>query len=317
MALVIIFFSDSKHLAAMAREQTGICAEPNLHGVFLLFNSIEGREAALKTQLSRLNPLMDVLADQFSEANLNTVLGIGPVLWPKIELHVTPDFLNWSEFSSTEIKLPKRDYDILLHLRSDRFDVLAIAITQVMQLLAHSAELSEQWFSFRYLDGRELTGFYETPDNPKGRAKRSTALVQDAEKSLQGGSYLLLLKHRFEFQAWSFLTLQEQEDIIGRTKSTGELLPLVQRQSNSHAERARLETESGRLDLLWQTMPFMDAKLQGLLALGCAAQPSDLLHYVHQRLGDVSGYDLLLDYSPIEQGALFFAPSLNLMERWR
>lgn len=300
----------------MAREQTGICAEPNLHGVFLLFNGLEGKERQLKQQLGKLTPLIDVLAEQFSEAMLNSVIGIGPVLWPRLNQSVTPEYLSWAELGETEAELPSFHYDLLVHLRADRFDVLYIALSQVMQLLNQQAELVEQWFCFRYLDGRELTGFYDTPDNPRGRAKRVAALVDSTGHPFNGGSYLLLLKQHCELHRWQQLTSEQQQTLMGRYKTSGQLLPSAQREADSMAERAALEPLGERLKLLWQNMPYADAKQQGMIALGCSAEPADLLQYLDRRFGVQDGYDRMLDYCPTEQGALFFAPSLNMLEKW-
>ncbi len=61
----------------MAREQFGVCAEPNLHGNYLLFNVLDDKNAFIRAALSRLPALFDDYADQFSEANLTSVIAIG------------------------------------------------------------------------------------------------------------------------------------------------------------------------------------------------------------------------------------------------
>jgi len=316
LALVIICLFQLNPIV-MAREQTAVCAEPNLHGVFLLFNVFDGQELAVRNQLAKVVSALDVVADQFSEAMLNHLIAIGADFWSKLAVPASPDFPSWSELGQVTHPIPSSTFDLLVHVRSDRFDVLFIAIQQVMKLLHGQAELVEQWFAFRYLDGRDLSGFYDTPDNPKGRSKRKAALIDDSGGMLAGGSYLLLLRHSFDAQGWSKLNLQEQQDLMGRTKLDGKLLPSAQRWTDSRADRASLEPLGHRLRLLWQNMPTADGKRQGLLALGCSAEPNDLLQYLQARLGDAQGYDLTLDFWPIEQGALFFAPSLNMLEKWR
>ena len=63
--------------------------------------------------------------------------------------------------------------------------------TKVCQLLSDSVELVEQVRAFRFLDGRDLTGFVDGTENPQGHHRRRVALVneeQDAE--FAAGSYL-------------------------------------------------------------------------------------------------------------------------------
>ena len=43
----------------MAREQFGICAEPSLHGYYLLFNALDDKNAHIRQALSRLPALFD------------------------------------------------------------------------------------------------------------------------------------------------------------------------------------------------------------------------------------------------------------------
>ena len=58
----------------MAREQFGICAEPSLHGYYLLFNVLDDKNAYVRHVLSRLPALFDKYADRFSESNLTGVV---------------------------------------------------------------------------------------------------------------------------------------------------------------------------------------------------------------------------------------------------
>jgi putative iron-dependent peroxidase len=65
----------------MAREQFGVCAEPNLHGNYLLFNVLDDKNAFIRAAISRLPKLFDNYAEQFSEANLIGVVAIGEAYW--------------------------------------------------------------------------------------------------------------------------------------------------------------------------------------------------------------------------------------------
>ena len=65
----------------MAREQLGICAEANLHGMVLLMNAMDGHQAAIRLQLARLPALVQRLSDQFSESNLSAVVAVGVGYW--------------------------------------------------------------------------------------------------------------------------------------------------------------------------------------------------------------------------------------------
>ena len=74
----------------MAREQFGICAEPSLHGYYLLFNVLDDKNAHIRQALSRLPALFDKYADRFSEANLAGVVAIGANYWDELYPHARP-----------------------------------------------------------------------------------------------------------------------------------------------------------------------------------------------------------------------------------
>ena len=48
----------------MAQEQLGVCAEANIHGLYLLFNANDGREAFIRQVLAKLPGLFDELAER-------------------------------------------------------------------------------------------------------------------------------------------------------------------------------------------------------------------------------------------------------------
>jgi porphyrinogen peroxidase len=298
----------------MAREQSGICAEANLHGAYLLLNGKDGHDHYLRLQLAKIPMLTERLSEQFSEAMLNVVVAVGQNYWSHLYPHHPHH--GWSVFSEHLAELPMIAPDLLIQIRADRFDVIYIATQQIYHLLQQHVELYEQIQAFRYLDGRNLTGFHDTPDNPRGKLRRACALTDNESKtSFSAGSYVYLLRYQYDLQRWQHLTMQQQEAIMGRSKLDGQLLPSAQRQPLSNADKAALESQTGRKKILWLNMPVADIRSQGLISVGFSANSHDVPVWLAERLGKtVEGADLLLDYCQIEAGAAFFAPSINFLE---
>jgi putative iron-dependent peroxidase len=298
----------------MAREQSGICAEANLHCCYVMLNALDGHEHYLRLQLAKVPMLAERLSDQFSEAMLNVVVAVGQNYWPHLypEQHPEP----WPDFTDNLADLPVVAPDLLIQIRADRFDVIHIATQQIYHLLQPHVDLYEQLHAFRYLDGRNLTGFHDTPDNPKGKQRRICALLGNEVKSaMNAGSYVYMLRYQYDLQRWQQLTMQEQEAVMGRNKLDGQLVPSAQRHPHSNADKTALETTAGRKKILWQNMPVADIRAQGMISIGFSADPYDVLQWLSTRLGrDTENADLLMDYCQIEAGAAFFAPSINFLE---
>lgn len=297
----------------------GVCAEPNLHGLLLLMNALDGHESAVRRVLGDIPGLIHKLAEQFSEANLNAVVAIGPGYWHSLYPHARPaEFEPFSPLSVDDLAMPAIPYDVLLKIRADRYDVLHLAIQQCYQLLMPHLELVEQTHCFRFMDGRDLTGFIDQPQPPRGRKKRELALINETKQpEFAQGSYLFYQRYRLDLNRWQQLTQAQQEAIIGQRKLDGQQLPTAQLHEHSHAVKAAVVDAFGQYyPLVFQNMPYGQLKSQGLVILACSADPSAYLAWLSRRLGDAAGqnYDLLLDYVQADSGAAFFAPSVSFLE---
>ena len=303
----------------MAREQLGICAEPNLHGLVLLMNALDGHEAVIRQVLGNLPSFIHRLADQFSEANLSVVVAIGANYWDNLYPLQRPKGLaHFPAIEVNDLEMPSVPFDVMLNLRADRYDVLHLASQQCFQMMQPYLELVEQCHSFRFMDGRDLTGFLDNPQAPKGRLKRSLALIAESEDPVfAGGSFLHYQRYRLDLTRWQQLTQLQQESIMGRGKLDGQLLAVPDLLEESHAKIASTLDVAGQpLPLLFQNMPYGHLRVQGQLMFGYSADPYCFLQWLHKRLGDAGqqNYDLLLDYVQPDSGAAFFAPSVSFLE---
>jgi putative iron-dependent peroxidase len=212
---------------------------------------------------------------------------------------------------------PTNNYDIYIEIRGDRADVNHIVATKVCQLLADSVELVEQVRAFRFLDGRDLTGFIDGSENPQGHHRRRVALIneeQDAE--FAAGSYLHIQRYRHNLNLWNSLEVKEQEDVFSRTKVNNDEYSEENQAPTSHIKRVNLkDSEGNSIEILRQSMPYGDMKLQGLFFVAYCHSPEPFELMLKSMIGgDAYGHsDHLLKYTQAETGAAFFVPSLNVL----
>ncbi|GLX79114.1 peroxidase [Thalassotalea insulae] len=302
----------------MAREQFGICAEPSLHGYYLLFNALDDKDAHVRQALSRLPALFDKYADRFSESNLTGVVAIGANYWDELYPSARPKALRpFNELSCDDRVAPSVNYDLYIEVRSDRADVNHIVAGKVCALMADSVELVEQVRGFRFLDGRDLTGFVDGTENPQGRHRREVALVStEDDPEFAGGSYLHIQRYRHNLNLWNRLEVKEQEDVFARTKINNEEYTSENKPLTSHIKRTNLkDAEGNSIEILRQSMPYGDMKLQGLMFVAYCNSPEPFeLMLKSMIVADEDGhFDHLLKYTQAETGAAFFAPSLNIL----
>lgn len=302
----------------MAREQFGICAEPSLHGYYLLFNVLDDNNNYIRKALSRLPALFDKYADRFSESNLTGVIAIGANYWDELFPKAKPKYLKpFSEVSCDDRIAPAVNYDLYIEVRSDRADVNHIVAGKVCALLADSVDLVEQIRGFRFLDGRDLTGFVDGTENPRGRHRREVALVDaEEDEKFSSGSYLHIQRYRHNLNHWNTLEVKEQEDVIARTKVDNEEYTSENKPLTSHTKRTNIKDEHGKsIEILRQSMPYGDMKLQGLFFVSYCKSPEPFNLMLKSMIeGDEEGnFDHMLKYTQAETGAAFFAPSLNIL----
>lgn len=302
----------------MAREQFGICAEPNLHGNYLLFNVLDDKNAFIRAAISRLPKLFDNYAEQYSEANLIGVVAIGEAYWDEFYPQARPALLApFPAMHNDDRVAPTTSYDIYIEIRSDRADVNHIVSTKVCQLFGDSVELTEQIQAFRYLDGRDLTGFVDGTENPQGLHRREVALVKEIDDNhFAGGSYLHTQRYQHNLSLWNSLAEHEQEDVYGRTKLDNIEFDSTDKALTAHTKRTSLKDDQGNsLEILRQSMPYGDMKRKGLFFVSYCHSPKPFELMLNSMIhGDGHGHcDHLLKYTEAETGSAFFAPSLTFL----
>ncbi len=303
----------------MAREQFGICAEPNLHSYYLLFNVLDNKNGYLRTALSKLPAMFDDYADQFSEANMSTVIAIGANYWDEFYSQARPKQLRpFTALKCDDRIAPATNYDLFIEIRSDRADVNHVVSVKVCELLDSAVELIEQVKGFRYLDGRDLTGFVDGTENPHGLHKREVALIAPSQDpNFVKGSYLHLQRYRHNMNLWQSLEEKQQENIFGRTKRDDIEYSAAEKAETAHTKRANLKDKNGNsLEILRQSMPYGHMKIQGLFFLSYCHTPENFELILKSMIeGDEQGnFDHMLKYTQAETGAAFFAPSLDFIE---
>lgn len=301
----------------MAQEQLGVCAEANIHGLYLLFNATDGREAFIRKTLGQIPALFDELGERFSEAMLCGLVGIGTSYWDVLYPEKRPALLKpFPAIQNDGYAMPGVPYDLFIQIRSDRADVNHLMGLQICALFANSVELVEQTKGFRYLDGRDLTGFVDGTKNPMGMKKRQIALVGKEDPDFIGGSYLHIQRYRHQLRRWENLDVLDQEKVIGRTKIKNQEFAQSKKPPGCHIKRAALTDEEGKpLEILRQSMPYGHMKTQGLFFMSCCKTPENFEKILISMVkGDGEGHtDQLLNYTQAESGAAFFAPSRTFL----
>ena len=114
------------------------------------------------------------------------------------------------------------------------------------------------------------------------------------------------------------MEVKEQEDIFARTKVNNEEYSEENKAATAHIKRVNLKDSDGKsLEILRQSMPYGDMKLQGLFFVSYCNSPEPFELMLESMIkGDAHGHsDHMLKYTQAETGAAFFVPSLNVLAK--
>ena len=106
----------------------------------------------------------------------------------------------------------------MFHIRAKRMDLCFEMAAQIMGSLGDAVTAVDEVHGFRYFDDRDLLGFVDGTENPRGQAVIEAALIGDEDPAFAGGSYVITQKYVHDLAGWNALSTEAQERIIGRTK---------------------------------------------------------------------------------------------------
>jgi porphyrinogen peroxidase len=301
-------------------EPQPILSIPTEAAIFLVLTVDPGSEAAIGAALADVPGLKRSVGFRVPEAELSCVVGVGAALWARLVDGPRPAGLHpFRELNGQRHRAVATPGDLLVHIRAHRFDACFELAQRLTERLRGLAEVVDEVHGFRSFDERDVLGFVDGTENPEGAAAAQAVLIGDEDPAFAGGSYVVVQKYVHDLRAWDALTTEEQELIIGRTKLSDIELPDEAKPANSHLALNVIEGPDGEeRQIMRFNMPFgrVGAEEFGTYYIAYAST-SELIEQMltNMFIGDPPGNtDRILDFSTALTGALFFAPSADLLE---
>ncbi len=246
---------------------------------------------------------------------VNFVIGFRPELWRDLAPEDAPPGVAGfnEEIRGTEgFVMPATQHDALVWLSGSAYDVIFDMARSVIHNLAGHASLAEETASWSYRHDRDLTGFIDGSENPTLLDAPAAALLPEGVPGA-AGSVLLLQKWKHRTTEWEALPVDQQEGIMGRTKS--ESIELENKPSDSHVARTD-QDEFGHI--FRRNMPYGTVDDHGTMFVGFGADQKRLSGMLDSMAGLVTGKrDALTRYTQPLTGSWYFVPSVESLRRLR
>src|SRR5215469_10690366 len=253
------------------------------------------------------------------EGGLSCVAGFGSNAWEPIFGEPRPKELHpFREIRSAERHAVATPGDVLFHIRAREFDMCFELVTQIMERIGASVSSVDETHGFRYFDDRDLLGFVDGTENPRGNAALDAALVGGEDTEFTGGSYVIVQKYLHDVSKWNALSTEEQERIIGRKKLSNIELSDAVKPTSAHNALTTIVEDGEEVKILRDNMPFGSPGQGefGTYFIGYSRSPRTTEQMLENMfVGRPPGnYDRILDFSRAVTGGLFFAPSATFLE---
>jgi len=253
------------------------------------------------------------------EAGLSCVVGIGSDAWDRLFGKPRPAELHpFREVRAGPRHAVSTPGDLMFHIRAKRMDLCFEMAVQIMARLAGAVTAIDEVHGFRYFDDRDLLGFVDGTENPRGEAVIDAALIGEEDPAFAGGSYVIVQKYLHDLPGWNALSTEAQERIIGRTKLADIELDDSVKPTSAHSALNTITENGKELKILRDNMPFGSVGTAefGTYFIGYCRTPRVTEQMIENMfIGRPPGnYDRLLDFSRAVTGTLFFVPSQTFLE---
>jgi putative iron-dependent peroxidase len=244
---------------------------------------------------------------------VNLVVGFGAAAWERLAdpADRPPALVPFEPIGAAVAT----QHDIWVWIHGSARDVVFDMARAATAALRPVADLGREQDCFVYRDSRDLTGFIDGTENPSVEEAAGVALVADGAPGA-GGSFVLAQRWVHNLAAFHALKLEDQQDVIGRTKPDSIELDDDVKRPTAHIARVVMDDDDGEELELWRrSVPFGTVGEMGLYFLAFTDDPGKVIAML-QRMYGLAGdglHDRLTEFSTPSSGAFYFAPSLGAL----
>ena len=289
--------------------------------IFLVVTINPGADnrAAVRSLCGDLAGLIRAIEFRDLEAGLSCVMGIGSDAWDRLFGHPRPAELHpFREIRAGSRHAVSTPGDLMFHIRAKRMDLCFEMAAQIMARLGNAVSAVDEVHGFRYFDDRDLLGFVDGTENPRGQEVIEAAVIGDEDAAFAGGSYVIVQKYLHDLDGWNALSTEAQERIIGRAKLSDIELDDRVKPTSAHNALTTITENGKEFKILRDNMPFgrVGTGEFGTYFIGYCRTPRVTEQMIENMfVGRPPGnYDRLLDFSRAVTGTLFFVPSATFLD---
>ena len=281
----------------MSASQTGILLPIPQHARYLTF-SLE--DAA--------NPRGALRALRGEADGQRIVVGIGDSLARSLgrDIEGLRAFPSWT---GAGLDLPATPSALWIWARGEDRGELFHRTRRIERALAPAFRLEQVLDAFRHDRGRDLTGYEDGTENPKGGNARLAAIVP-ASSPLAGSSFAAVQQWEHRFERFEAMTARGRDNAVGRRRSGN--AEIAGAPLSAHVKRTAQENFDPPAFVVRRSMPWADAMRAGLVFVAFGATLDAFEAQLRRMAGLDDGItDALFKFTHPVTGAYFWCPGMR------
>lgn len=205
--------------------------------------------------------------------------------------------------------LPSSSAALWCWLRSDDRGKLLDAARKIIAAVSSAFDMDSVIDGFQYDTGRDLTGYLDGTENPKGKKASVAAIVRGQGVGLDGSSFVAVQQWVHDFQRFDAMSSKEQDNSVGRRRSDNKELSGAPR--SSHVKRTAQESFSPEAFSLRRSMPWSDGNAGGLNFVAFGKSFDAFEAQLKRMVGAEDGItDALFKFTRPVTGSYFWCPPM-------
>lgn len=273
----------------MTEPQPGILADVPLACRYLFLRPRPGADVRASLQVLARRPIDE-----------SWVVGIGSPVAAAAGLQIEGLRIH-PALSGSGVVAPSTQAGLWLWLRGDDRGTLLHRGRELTEQLAPGFMLDEAIEGFRHREGRDLSGYEDGTENPKGDAAIAAAFTPN------GGSFVAVQRWVHDLRTLLAMTTDERDGCIGRREIDNE--EIVDAATWAHVKRTAQESFSPPAFVLRRSMAWTDPEREGLVFVAFGKSFDAFEALLHRMLGLEDGItDALFRFTRPISGSYFYCP---------
>ena len=294
----------------MATAQFGIFAIGTSAHCYLEFELRPGAEP-----LALARAVADLDEPHSTVGGANLVVGLRPSLWAQVSEDAPAAVQDFAAplTGPDGFTMPATQHDLWVWIAGSANDLVFDVATAIVEALVEVAVVVDEVTGWSYRHSRDLTGFEDGTENPPLAEAAGIACLPDGGPGA-GSSVLLVQQWSHDGAAWQALPVEDQEQVIGRTKPDSIELAEDVMPADSHVSRTVIADDGVELDIFRRNVPYGTVTSHGTLFVGFSREQSRLVRMLEQMAGVGDGIrDALTRYTTPLTGAYYVVPSIEAL----